>query len=86
MSTIPDVVGWFSRRSYPRLVALATVGAAVGAVGTVLLAVASGGGDGLRALGLRVAVFGYLVFLFGASGYAAFSLFERGFDRRRSPP
>lgn len=77
MSADGGVLEWFSRRSYPRLAALVVLGAAVGAVGTALLLAGSGAG---RTLGLRLAVVGYLVFLFGASGYLAFSLFSRGFE------
>jgi len=76
MSGDPGVLGWFSRRAFPRLAALVVLGAVVAIVGTVLLLV--GSGDGGRAmLGFRLALVGYLVFLFGASGYLAFSLFER---------
>lgn len=74
MSATSGVIEWFSRRAFPRLAALVTVGVAVGLVGTVLLLTASGPS---RALGFRIAVVGYLVFLFGATGYLAFSVFSR---------
>ena len=77
MSAGRGPVGWLSRRSYPRLAALVVVGAAVGLLGTALVATGRGGAG---SLGLRLAVLGYLVFLFGASGYVAFSLFSRGFE------
>lgn len=70
-------MGWLSRRSYPRLAVLVVLGAALGVVGTALVVTGRGGAG---SLGLRLAVVGYLVFLFGGSGYLAFSLFSRGFD------
>ena len=77
MSVGERVVGVLSRSAHPRLLVLLLAGAAVGLLGSVLLVA---GGQGLRTLGFRLAVVGYLAFLAGASGYLAFAVFERGFD------
>lgn len=74
MSERPDPLGWFARRSHPRLAALVLVGGAVALAGGLLALV---GGE---TLGLRVAILGALVCFFGGSGYVAFSVFERGFE------
>ena len=79
MSAIDRLAGSLTGAAHPRLLVLVVVGAAVGVVGTALV-VAGSGGRGLDALGLRLAVVGYLAFLFGASGYLAFTVFERGFE------
>ena len=80
MSAIDRLAGALAGAAHPRLLALVVLGAAVGVVGTVLAVAGSGQGSGLGDLGFRFAVAGYLVFLLGASGYLAFTVFERGFE------
>lgn len=78
MSALGRLLAPFSRRAHPRLFALVAIGAALGLVGTVFALAAPG--EGADTLGIRLAVVGYLVFLVGASGSVAFSVFERGFE------
>lgn len=80
MSDVRGPMGWLSRRAYPRLAVLVVLGAAVGLLGTALVLLGSGGDAVPGPLGLRLAVVGYLLFLFGATGYVAFAVFSRGFD------
>lgn len=80
MSAIDRLAGALAGAAHPRLLVLLVVGAAVGVVGTALAIAGSGAGDGLATLGFRMAVVGYLALLFGASGYLAFTVFDRGFE------
>lgn len=74
------LVGTFSRADHPRLLGLVAVGVAVAAIGTALALTSPGQGSDLGTLGVRLAVVGTIAFVVGASGYVAFSVFERGFD------
>lgn len=76
MSASRDPHGWLAGQAHPRLAVLVIVGGVVGLVGAALAFV----GGGLGTAGLRLSVLGLLAFLFGASGYVAFAVFERGFD------
>jgi len=79
MSAIDRLAGTLSGVAHPRLLVLVVAGAVVGVIGTVLLLAAPGPGAGAATLGLRLGIVGYLVCLLGASGYLAFTVFERGF-------
>lgn len=60
---------------HPRLAGLAALGAAVGLVGVGLFVLGPVAGTG--PLGRGLALVGALASLLGASGYVAFTLFER---------
>lgn len=76
MTASDDWLGRLARRRHPRLAVLVLSGGAVGLTGAGLALA----GVGLETLGLRLGVIGGLAFLFGASGYVAFAVFEHGFE------
>lgn len=78
MTTGRSVVDRISRARHPRLLVLVLVGAVGVVAGAVLLL--ADGAPRPDSLGVRLAVLGALVLLFGATGYLAFSIFGRGFD------
>lgn len=76
MTTSDDWLGRLARRRHHRLAVLVLAGGAIGLTGAVLALA----GIGLETFGLRLGAIGAIAFLFGASGYVAFAVFERGFD------
>lgn len=66
------------RFARPRLALVIFAGVATGIAGMGLWVAAT---DSLAVLGFRAAVLGYVVALFGVSGYASMEVFERR-DRR----
>lgn len=69
-----------ARSAHPRLLLLVLLGAAVGLLGTLLAVVGPSVGLPVGGPAARIAILGALVFLAGASGYLAFTVFDRGFD------
>lgn len=69
-----------ARSAHPRLLLLMLLGAAVAVLGVVLIVVSPTIDLGNGEIAARIGILGALVFLAGASGYLAFSVFERGFE------
>lgn len=69
-------VDWLAGLAHPRLALLILVGAATVAVGGALALVGPPLGADAGTTAIRMAIAGAIVFLFGATGYLAFSLFE----------
>lgn len=75
-----DPAGRLARRRHPRLATIALVGAVLAIAGLAGWLTAGPLGHPYGTDGLRAAFIGLLGFFFGASGYLAFAVFERGFD------
>lgn len=69
-----------ARSAHPRLLLLVLLGGVIGLLGTLFAVVGPAVGLSVGVPAARIAILGALVFLAGASGYLAFSVFDRGFD------
>ena len=72
-----DPVAWLSGVSHPRLALVSVLGAVLGIVGVTLFLLSPVGGPDVGTTGLRLAIAGAILLLFGSTGYLAFAFFER---------